>query len=819
MQVKLGGVLFPLDCTCGAGMTLPHLQFSTNYTIEYFASHPEKLILTHFPDEPQLQLLAVPLLPSEVELLIAPPLTCFSYGIKPQTWGENITVEAGNNMNIARIQFKAPSTLPLLASLSVNSDTDLYSTHNLSQSQLQQATYIYRNEDDKVEVLAAVPTKGEYTLNIIAHTKKNEVLLSYQIYCTKKSSVNVGFPTVFSRAAASFGFKPLYWNTPKMAHICEIDEGKLEVVFQSDPNLQFHHFLVPGIATSLDINTDIDAQNFCTTVTQDPKKTSLHKLSAIFPKKGWWTVYLYAAKTTNITESETSGYTSLLSYPVLVKNELRKCSYPHTLSSEVRFEQSDPIYSDGSEILVIPFFTIKNLHFYSYMSYNDIDGQQENIYTHIQSLDGLSALNEFQYVLKVVFPKPGKWFVQVSAHDVAQPLDLGYVSLFQLFFDVTGCIKNTIFPIVVEDVIEKCDMQFSRSDPICFNDDEQPFCFHFLAPNNINFTHQIHTKNSNDSMNAFDDHSTFLCFSNADEKYFKYTLKAIFPREGNWNVSIFARKQMLSEPQLAIQIPFYITKPFPDRIFPNIYHAYHDFRIEIPDENIPFEKFTNEPEFIFPFFCPENIHFAWSLEDVVTNEQSKFSAQTFMQHIYNQTSKQNRQLRLIFPKPGCWRLRVFGKSILKDIVADAALSLSLNYQPLFDVLIQASNASLSHMAFPIIYEPFHSQFRLKIESDDLPLPAVVRRLPVSCTIRFYGPADVKFWHEGKEFDQFSDNQMTRMMSSDTGLRHLEIEISKPGRWVVNLYAKKASDGSKNWIPVLKHTITATTHGRRSSTKH
>ena len=800
-------------------MTVPYLHFSTNYTTEYFASRPDQLILTHFPDEPQFQILTVPLLPSEVELLIAPPLTCFSYGIKPQMWEENITVEAGNNMNIVKIQLEAPHTLPLFASLSVNSGTDLYSTHKLSQSQLQQTTYICRNEDDKVEVLAAVPLKGKYTLDINAHTKNNEVLLSYQIYCTKESSINVGFPTVFSRAAVAFGFKLIYWNTPKMAHICEIDQGKLEVVFQSDPNLQFHHFLVPGNTTNLDINTDIDAQNFCTTVTQDLEKTSLHMLSAIFPKKGWWTIYLYAAKTSNITESETTGYTSLLSYPVFVKNELRKCSYPHTLSSEVRFEQSGPISSNGSDIHVIPFFTIKFFHFYSYMSHNDIDGQQENNYTHIQSLDGLSALNEFQYVLKVVFPKPGKWFVHVLAHNVTQPLDLGYYSLFRLFFDATGCIKNTIFPTVVEDVVDKCDMQFSRNHPINFNEDEQPFCFHFLAPNNIKFTHQIHAKESNDSMNVFNDYSAFLCFSNTDEKNFQYTLKAIFPQEGEWNISIYARKQMLSEPQLAIQIPLHITKPFPGRIFPKIHHAYHDFRIEIPEENIPFEKLTDEPEFIFPFFCPENIHFAWSLEDVVTNEQNKFSAQAFIQHISNQSSKQNMQLRLIFPKPGCWRLRVSAKSILKDIVADAALSLSLNYQPLFDVLIQASNASLSHMSFPIIYEPFHSQFHLKIKSDDLPLPAVVRRLPVNCTIRFYGPIDIKFWHEGKAVDQFSDNKMTRMMSSDTGLRNLEVEISKPGRWVVNLYAKKANDGSKNWTPVLKHTITATTHGHGSSTKH
>ena len=822
LQVKLGGVWFPLDCACGAGMLAPHLEFNPSYTLEYFAPRPEVLIFTHWPADPQWQLLAAPISLDELQPMIAPRVTCFSLGIQPHTWTEVVEIASDSDSTTVMIQLAAPSTLQLSAHLSpTNTDSDSESNALTQPRTQQQSTYLHRKDGGIVDVYTAVPSQGEYTLEIHAQSnQRSQVCLSYQIHCATKPTKQTGFPTVFGRASAAFSFKLLYWNTPQMAQICENEQGKLDIVFRAEPNLQFYHCLIPGNATGLQVNLELDAQYFCTSITHDPNDPSLHKLSAVFPNRGWWTVYLCATRTRS--DTETSGYTTLLSHPFFVKKGLRKCSYPHSHSNDVRFEQSEPITCRGTEILVIPFYSTKKLNLYSFISYNDIDAERETVYTQTQIVDGLTPMNEFCYTLKVIFPKPGKWYVQVLACESTQPSDVGYLSLFNIFTEVDECLRNVVFPIAINKVIEKYDIQFPKNDPIRYSDDGEPFCFTFQAPNKVNFIHRLQpmTEASHtDPIEAhFDEHCTFLNISDNDSNCSTYTLKVVFPREGKWNILICAGEKMLSEPLLAIQIAVDISRPLSSHVFPKIHPAFYDFDIQIADENLLYQKDTGKPEFIFEVLSPENIHFGWALENIQTQEQEKFSTKVFMHCMDRENSKQKQSLHLIFPKPGCWLLRVSAKSVLSGIVQDAALSISLNYQPVFDILIQASNASLRHMAFPILYEAFHSKFGLSIDLTHLPLRAQVRELPTTCTIKFHSPPNIQFWHEGRESSQYMDQHITRMMSNpDTGLYNLLIEITQPGRWVVNLHAKDASDSSTSWTTVLRHTILAKSHGRRSST--
>lgn len=821
LQVKLSGVWFPLDCASGAGMLAPHLEFNPSYTLDYFAPRPEVLILTHLPADPRWQLLAAPIFLDELQPMIAPRVTCFSLGIQPHTWAEVVDIASDSDSTSVMIQLRAPLTLQLSAYLApTNNDSDSDS-HALTQSQnQQQSIYLHRKDDGVVDVYAAVPSKGEYNLEIHAHfNQKSQMCLSYQVHCATKPMKHTGFPTIFGKASAAFGFKPLYWNTPQMAHVCE-NEGKLDIVFKAEPNLQFYHCLISGNATGLQVNPELDAQYFYTSITHDPNDPSLHKLSAVFPNRGWWTVYLCASRTRS--DVETSGYTTLLLHPFFVKKGLRKCSYPHSHSKDVRFEQSEPITCSGTEILVIPFYSTKNLNLFSCISYNDIDGVKERMYTQTQILDGLTPMNEFCYILKVIFPKPGRWYVQVLACDSTQPLDMGYLPLFNMFIEVDGCLRNVVFPIAIDEIIKKCNIQFPQNDPIHYTDDGEPFSFTFQAPNKVSIIHQLQSLTETSYTNPieahFERHCTFLNISEADSNFPTYTLKAVFPREGKWNILIFTGENMLSEPQLAIQITLDISRYLSSHVFPKIHPAFYDFGIQIADENLLYQKSTENPEFIYEVKSPKNIHFGWALENVQTQEQEKFSDKVFMQCKDTESNEQKQSLHLIFSKPGCWLLHVSAKSVLSGIVADAALSLSLNYQPVFDILIEASNASLRHMAFPFLHEAFHSRFGLSIDLAHLPLRAQVRELPTTCSIKFHSAPNVKFWHEGKESSQYMDQHITRMMSDPaTGLYDLLIEITQPGRWIVNLHAKDASDSSQNWTTVLRHIIVAKHHGRRSST--
>ena len=165
LQVKLSGVWFPLDCASGAGMLAPHLEFNPSYTLDYFAPQPEVLILTHLPADPQWQLLAAPISIDELQPMIAPRVTCFSLGIQPHTWAEVVDIASDSDSTSVMIQLTAPPTLQLSAYLAPTNNASDSDSHALTQSQnQQQATYLHRKDDGVVDIYAAVPSKGEYTL-------------------------------------------------------------------------------------------------------------------------------------------------------------------------------------------------------------------------------------------------------------------------------------------------------------------------------------------------------------------------------------------------------------------------------------------------------------------------------------------------------------------------------------------------------------------------------------------------------------------------------------------------------------------------------
>ena len=806
-------------------MIAPHLQFHPKFRPHFFAVRPDHLILTHWPTEPEWQLLQERISLDGIRPLISPPLTSFHLGIEPLTWAEVIHIEPGSGTTTIKISFRAPPNLRLSANLSRNDS----SCHGESSSQERdqcslQTTYIERKELEEVDVFAAVPDTGVYSLGIYAHhNTDSNMCISYVVNCTSKTITSTGFPTVHERPSAAFQFNLLYWNTPQAADVCENHQGKMDIVFQCLPSVQFHHCLIPGCVDGQQVNLDLDARYYCTTITHDPINRSLHKLSAIFPTRGWWTVYLCAAKTSS--DVEVSGYTVLMSHPVQVKKELRRGSYPHIESSHIRCDYSEPLLCSGTDILVVPFYSTKHLHLYSCLCYDNLDAKPERHFTLTESLEGVTPLNENKYVLKVIFPKSGKWYVRVFARDKTQPSDADYLSLFNMFIEVDGCMENAAFPIVNQEIIDKCNIQFPSNWLTIIKDEGENFSFSFQAPKNVKIDLFIEPaadveengESSNESI--FYKCCTFLHVDKVDGDCRAYKVNAVFPRKGEWNVVIRASETFLSTPELAIQIPATIVNTPESRVFPRIHPAIYEFGIKFCEENPLYERSTDSPVFSFDFLSPKYIHFGWSLQNIQTQSIAKFSTNVFLECKDNEEHEDvNQKLQVVFPKPGVWLVQVSAKTVLTGIVPDCTLSLSLHYQPVFDLVVHASNASLRHMAFPTLYESFYSKFGLRIKSTDLPLPARVNELPAMFTVKFYSPPDVVFWHQAREFSRLEDQQVTRMTSDpDTGLRQLCININQSGQWSIHLYAKYLNDSSNNWTAVLQHTVTARSGKRSSST--
>ena len=781
-------------------MTAPHLNYQHKFVPHYFAINPEHLIFSHIPARSDMQLLQEAISLNNIVPMISPSVPSFALGVEPLSWAETIRIDHDNPTTTVKISAIIPSNVKLSAKLRcVDEDKacEIRSQNTQNQKIFIQATGF------GVDIYAAVPNKGLFYLDIYVHSD-NEVttLSSYQIVCMKKPVIYSGFPTVHDLPSTALKFRPLYWNTPLAANHCENSEGKMDLVFECQPGTHFNHFLVLDSKTSSGL-VDIDAQHYSTVITRDAIDQSLYKLSVLFPATGWWTVYLCAVK----AGDEVSGYTVLLRYTVLASRALEGCCYPHVTSSDINFNLDQPISCSGTEILVVPFSSTLDLKFHSYLSYENVDAPQCLEYTLVNALEGFG---ERKYVLKVVFPKPGWWYIRVFGITAQQTSTQSYLPLFDLFMHVQGCFKKAIFPRMEQDIMQKYDIQLLHPDYLVDLDggSEQELLLKFKARKTITFDHYIepipNTASSNPSDTLFPRYLTYLMLTGQSSSNNFYELKALYPRPGKWDLVLCAQETSLSDPEIALRLPVNVVVHHQEAVYPLVQSAFSEFGIVFPTDKIPYPRQCNFPEFTFDFESQKSVNFAWTLQDARSNKQIPHSSNIFI-HTHNELHK----LRLVFPKPGVWVVQVVARSVLSDRVADNTLSLSLHYQPVFNLIVEASTATVSDMSFPRLHESFTTPFGLHIYASDVPLPSRIYQLPAKCTIKFYSPPGVLFWHQCVESSQLQDKKITRMTSNpDTGLHELCADISKRGQWTVYLHAKFENDTSKNWTAVLQHTIIA-----------
>ena len=816
LQVCIEGVWVPVDCACGSGMVAPYLKYQHTFMPQYFAVNPEHFIFSHIPVKSEFQLLQESVSLAYISPLISPSVLSLSLGVEPLSWAETLVIDRDSPSTTIKVPVRVPSNMRLSATLREATDLTPDKNQNKTSDSQCQATFIQAKENSTVDIYALIPGNGTFFLGVNVH-KDNDTIpcFSYQVNCLTEPAPYAGFPTVYDLPSVAFRFKPLYWNTPKAANVCENDEGKMDLVFQCRAGTQFYHCLLPGNKSSQLV--DLDSQHFCTAITRDITDHSLYKLNVVFPATGWWTVYLCATKKTG---DQVSGYTALFHFPVFVRKELHKCTYPHVHSPDIHFQLEEPISSGGKDLLTVPFFSTQDLKLHSMLCFEDPDGVQYQEYTLTRPLEGLNERGEYKYLLQVIFPKPGKWYVRVYANSAEELQTDGYLSLFDLFIDVDNCLKCAIFPIMDQDVMKKCDIHLLHPDYLVTLNkvSKQTPLLRFIAPNRVTFDHYVeptsHSPGNGSTEALFHRHFTYLSAVENMGTESRYELKAVFPKIGNWIIVLSAAETSLSNKKVALRV---IVKDinFPPetgdvRIFPVLHPSFSEFGISFSADKIPYPKLCSSPEFHIEFQSVKSVNFAWTFQDIQCKRQMPLSTNVFLETSKEtQGGKSLRKLRVVFPKPGTWLIQVVARNVLTDIVSDNTLSLSLHYQPVFDLIVEASNAALCRMSFPRIHESFHSPFGLHIDSSDLPLPSQIYQLPTTCKIRFYSPPGVLFWHHCTESSQLQDRKITRMISyAETGLHELCADISKRGQWTVYLHAKLQDDTSKTWTAVLQHSIVA-----------
>lgn len=794
------------------------MQFTARYSRAYFAAPPEKLVLTHLPSDEAWQLLQHPVAVKDLQPLIAPQLQVFTLGVEPKSWSECIHIPDHTADPVVSVCLKAKPGLRLLVRIIDNDTLEMQSVQTLSTSTSQGSYFIRQCENDSL-INALVPHKGRFTLVIHAHNpsvaarlngyqQTYQLCLTYQVTCDLDLQPSpLGYPIVQDLAVSAFDFSLLHWNLPQKSYVPEATQGRLELVFRAQPDLQYFHCLVPGQIKSLEAKLPTNAHNFSTLLLHDSDDAALHALRVVFPHKGWWTVCLCATRATNI--EGTVGYTSLLSYTVLAKTSLPNQSYPHLLSSEgVCFESTEPISTSGREVLAVPFACTKPLDFHCYISHDSPNGEAMEEYTRVELQDANRAQvgATLRYALKVIFPKPGKWYMSVLAKDSRDAAAEAYAGLFSLCIEVEGCAVNLAFPSINKLVADELGIRLLDHKPVSFADDGNPFAFKFLAPRAISVVPKLKSCSRIDLPEESDnyvDYCTLIRISGTDSLA-TYTLKVIFPKAGRWSVQLFAGKPESAQYNLAIQISLDIQTPMPGVAYPKLFSAFHNLGLTVPPENELYLTTVTSPEFKFPFHGPERVRLSWDMRLATCTSGETFPQNAFVHYPTEGTPE--FLLHLVFPKMGEWVVRLFAGRAKEDPSLD---TVPADYKPVMFLRLTAMECMETH-AFPQIFESFNSTFGLTTQGDVLPLVSRVTSYPQVLVIPFHGPAataNVHFWHE-VELEGRGNQEATRMSSeSATRLHQLEVEVSEPGKWTVTLYANRGIPTEKDtWTAVLCHVV-------------
>ena len=818
----------------GSGFISPNAKYQKNFTCHFFAIPPQRMILTHWPPKTKQQLLKEPLTLSKFRSLIPLSPKAAEYGINPDIWSECLEIPIETCDPVISVDLTCNTDVKLIAKLSniQQEVSDSTNTHSIANQNL---VYINRKVSDTnqetsiVNIRAAIPHIGWHTLNIYAckssrnvSTSNYEVVLSYQLQCSTGigSQYHIGYPILYDMAAAAFDFRLLHWNKPMPDYRCETSSGKLDVAFHTKPDIQLYHYIVegeaenPGNASNTYHHNTLIAQNEC----GDPH---LYALRIVFPSQGWWTVYLCATKAVDSDTQQpiVSGYTTVFKYCVRVKNGSPKQSFPHITAPYIKLVYPEAISTSGSEILSVPFYSLNVLEFYCYLTYETQTSELMENFATVAVNNSTSLPRESQrkqhYILSVIFPKPGKWFVHVYGRDSTTTTTQKYTGLFTLSVDVEGALRDKLFPTINSPIATELNISCYETGCITFCNDGSPFTYKFKAPRkSIHLIPNIALNgDDNDILDKkFLQRCTLLSPSAIDDSELSmYTMNAVFPSAGTWSVQLFgAHSESRSDSyNLVMHIQLQVTEPTPDMCYPTIYPAFYDLGLSIPSELLLYSQVSEGSELKFPFHSPEAVVFDTRL----SQGNEVFINQAIVHYGRDATGNtvQNSNLHIVFPKAGQWTIHLYAGSC--NVVQNN------NYQPddsniekmaVFELKIKALSCNDMH-AFPQIFDPFYSKFSLKLDEEKYPLISRIKSIPSTITISFYSLPSIQFWHHATTPESETPG-VTRMYSDpQTGLHELSVEVAEQGQVVVILSAQMSNsldDQKQKWITVLKHTIRA-----------
>lgn len=718
---------------------------------------PQNLILTHWPSDSSQQFLQPPLSLQDLQPIIPIPTEAQSAGLLPFNWSEIIEVTKESLDPVVSVSFSLSNTTSYvtakLAAQSCSKDAG---------DSLRYHTFVNKVDASEFNIQAVLPTCGKFILNIylndMQENPSRNLSLSYIIECDVCHDVEVGYPSAYPLPSRAFNFAPKYWNG-KRSYCCVNSRSALfSLVFEASSDVAFYHCLIRGktIGPSQSLHSDI--YHHQTLLINNKNR---YKLLATFPDEGWWTVYIAGTKT---SVGVTSGYTSLLTYHVLAEEGSMKMSYPQILMPGVVFFSTNPISASDNKLTTVCFTSLNLLNFHHYLT-EQADGKIQKGCSNIELVDENDQAHA-NYVLNLVFPTAGTWFV----HVYSTQSDGENKALFKLKLYVDSPTPNRFLIESNALLLREYEMNLVNNGIVIFPDDGQPLSLEFEHHSDgVDFIHELKSP-----QNMPVDYCTFL----AQQPTAPSTLSAVFPSPGKWTVELFARKAGTNEaPDLVLQIQLEVKVPVLGYCYPKIYPAFSEFGCRFSKGDALLKSSCSGGEFKLPFQTLSRLYFFFKVENESAGSIKDFSQQAFV-HI--SSDSENQVLHLVFPECGRWKLSMYAKRLQQPTEQ------AVNAAQVLEVSLQ--NDMCTHNAtFPLLfYEAFLEPFKLHFNPEDVPLPLLIQtsKPPTRFSINYYSPPDIQFMHYAEvranneqtpdASDEVIEHIQTRMMSSNTGLHQLQV---------------------------------------------
>jgi transglutaminase/protease-like cytokinesis protein 3 len=208
--VQIDGKWRLLDCTWGAGCLDDSGCFAQAFEEHFFLTSPDEMIFTHFPTNPEWQLLGQPI--TSEQFLSLPRLkpAFFKHGLKINS---NRLTHIKTNDELT-VTLQAPKDVAIIASL-WQDDCELDRSLTLSQY-----------HDGLYYICAVFPSRGSYILRIFVNRNNSESFewaLDYDVEADSGAGVFASFPKTF------LGFQQLgaYLHSPMQGYL----KGNTEYLF------------------------------------------------------------------------------------------------------------------------------------------------------------------------------------------------------------------------------------------------------------------------------------------------------------------------------------------------------------------------------------------------------------------------------------------------------------------------------------------------------------------------------------------------------------------------------------------------------------